>query len=30
MDTFLGSALEKPANFPTDYTTVGFSLSWRY
>ncbi|MBV6778144.1 MULTISPECIES: ShlB/FhaC/HecB family hemolysin secretion/activation protein [Xanthomonas] len=30
MDTFLGSALEKPANFPTDYTTFGFSLSWRY
>ncbi|PPV04819.1 outer membrane hemolysin activator protein [Xanthomonas bromi] len=30
LDTFVGSALEKPANFPTDYTTFGFSLSWRY
>ncbi|MBB5522201.1 hemolysin activation/secretion protein [Xanthomonas arboricola] len=30
LDTFIGSALEKPANFPNDYTTFGFSLSWRY
>lgn len=30
LDGFVGSAVEKPANFPTDYTTFGFSLSWRY
>ncbi|WP_340569139.1 ShlB/FhaC/HecB family hemolysin secretion/activation protein [Stenotrophomonas sp. G106K1] len=29
-DGFVGSALHKPANFPTDYTTFGFSLAWRY
>ncbi|MFE3970457.1 ShlB/FhaC/HecB family hemolysin secretion/activation protein [Stenotrophomonas sp. YIM B13575] len=28
-DGFVGSALHKPANFPTDYTTFGFSLAWR-
>ncbi|WP_115558734.1 ShlB/FhaC/HecB family hemolysin secretion/activation protein [Xanthomonas dyei] len=30
LDGFVGAPLEKPANFPTDYTTFGFSLSWRY
>ncbi|WP_115572996.1 ShlB/FhaC/HecB family hemolysin secretion/activation protein [Xanthomonas campestris] len=30
LDGFVGAALVKPANFPTDYTTFGFSLSWRY
>lgn len=29
-DGFVGSALHKPAHFPTDYTTFGFSLAWRY
>nr|WP_312964556.1 ShlB/FhaC/HecB family hemolysin secretion/activation protein [Stenotrophomonas indicatrix] len=29
-DGFVGSALHKPSNFPTDYTTFGFSLAWRY
>ncbi|WP_363731359.1 ShlB/FhaC/HecB family hemolysin secretion/activation protein [Stenotrophomonas indicatrix] len=29
-DGFVGSALRKPSNFPTDYTTFGFSLAWRY
>lgn len=29
-DGFVGSALHKPANFPTDYTAFGFSLAWRY
>ncbi|WP_248149843.1 ShlB/FhaC/HecB family hemolysin secretion/activation protein [Stenotrophomonas indicatrix] len=29
-DGFVGSALHKTSNFPTDYTTFGFSLAWRY
>lgn len=29
-DGFVGSTLHKPAHFPTDYTTFGFSLAWRY
>lgn len=29
-DGFVGSTLHKPDNYPTDYTTFGFSLAWRY
>lgn len=29
-DGFIGSPLNKPQNYPTDYTTLGFSLAWRY
>ncbi|PPT89193.1 ShlB/FhaC/HecB family hemolysin secretion/activation protein [Xanthomonas theicola] len=28
LDAFAGSPLRRPANFPTAYTTLGFSLSW--
>lgn len=27
---FVGSPLQKPRYFPTAYTTLGFSLAWRY
>jgi len=29
-DAFVGAPIEKPANYPTAYTTVGFSMGWSH